>query len=75
MRSMALTIKGNVKGTNHAGEKDFQNSFQSIRAPTLLLLDSEGQVLWRQDEVVTDEYPFDLNAFESQIELLRATKQ
>jgi hypothetical protein len=45
-----------------------------IRAPTLILLDSAGQILWRQDEVIADEFPFALKPLESQIEILKTTK-
>lgn len=53
---------------------DLAHEYQVIRATTLLLLDSEGQILWRQDEVVSDEYPFDLIPLESQIEIMKAHK-
>ena len=69
---------------NHAGipiipinlerRPDLAQEYQVIRAPTLLLLDSAGQILWRQDEVISDEFPFDLKTLESQIELLKAGK-
>jgi len=53
---------------------DLAQQYQVIRAPALLLLDSAGQILWRQDEVISDEFPFDLKTLESQIELLKAVK-
>jgi hypothetical protein len=53
---------------------DLAQEYQVIRAPTLLLLDSAGQILWRQDEVISDEFPFDLIPLESQIEILKAGK-
>ena len=49
---------------------DLAREYQVIRAPTLLLLDSAGDIVWRQDEVASDEYPFDLKAVEAQIEKL-----
>jgi hypothetical protein len=44
--------------------------YKVIRGPTLLLIDPTGQVVWRQDEVVSDIEPFDLQAFELQIRKL-----
>lgn len=51
---------------------DLAQEYKVIRGPSLLLLDSAGQIHWRQDEVITDEFPFDLKTLESQIELLKA---
>ena len=69
---------------NHAGipiipinierRLDLAQEYQVIRAPALLLLDYTGQIFWRQDEVITDEFPFDLKLLESQIEILKAGK-
>jgi hypothetical protein len=47
---------------------DLAQQFQVSRAPSLVLLDSEGQVVWRQDEGLSDESPLDLNQAESQVE-------
>lgn len=41
-----------------------------FRAPTLVLLDAEGQVIWKQDEGLSDEAPLDLSQAEHQIEEL-----
>ena len=48
---------------------DLAREYQVIRAAILLLLDSAGEIVWRQDEVASDEYPFDLKAVEAQIEI------
>jgi len=37
------------------------------RAPALDLLDTEGQVFWKQDVGLSDEAPLDLDAAETQI--------
>lgn len=42
--------------------------FNIIRAPTLVLLNVDGQVVWKQDEGLSDESPLDLNQAERQIE-------
>jgi len=49
---------------------DLARQYDVIRAPTLVLLDAEGQVVWRQDEGLSDESPLDLNQAERQIEAL-----
>jgi len=49
---------------------DLAQQYQVIRAPTLVLLNAEGQVVWMQDEGLSDESPLDLNQAESQIEAL-----
>jgi hypothetical protein len=40
------------------------------RAPALVLLDAWGEVVWKQDECLSDEVPFDLEAAEGQIRAL-----
>lgn len=47
---------------------DLARQYDVIRAPTLVLLDAEGQVVWRQDEGLSDESPLDLDQAERQIE-------
>jgi hypothetical protein len=47
-----------------------KNKYKVIRAPTLLLLDEAGEVVLRQDNVVSDEEPLDLTAFEQEIRTL-----
>lgn len=49
-------------------------AFQVIRAPSLLLLDESGQIVYRQDDVISDAHPLDLTTFESKIEALRYEK-
>jgi hypothetical protein len=50
---------------------DLVRQYDVMRAPTLVLLNFEGQVVWRQDEVSSDEMPLDLDQAEGQIEALR----
>jgi len=49
---------------------DLAQQYEVIRAPTLVLLNAEGQVVWRQDEGLSDESPLDLNQAERQVEAL-----
>ena len=49
---------------------DLAQQYQVIRAPSLVLLNAEGQIVWRQDEGMSDESPLDLNQAYFQIELL-----
>jgi hypothetical protein len=41
-----------------------------VCAPALVLLDSQGQVVWKQDVGLSDEAPLDLSQAQSQIEAL-----
>ena len=49
---------------------DLKRKYKVIRAPTLLLLDAAGEIILRQDNVLSDEEPLDLTAFEVQINKL-----
>lgn len=49
---------------------DLAAQFGIVRAPALVLMDVEGQVVWKQDEGLSDESPLDLEQAESQIESL-----
>jgi len=44
--------------------------YEVIRAPALVLLNAEGQVVWRQDEGLSDESPLDLDQAEAWFEAL-----
>jgi len=46
---------------------DLAKQYKVIRAPTMLLLDATGEIVWRQDDVITDQLPLDLPAAEAQI--------
>jgi len=54
---------------------DLGQHYGVIRAPTLILVDGSGRVVWRQDEAVTDSAPFDVNMAESRIRELLETGQ
>lgn len=41
--------------------------FDVIRAPSLLLVDGSGKTILKQDEVVTDAQPLELQAFETKM--------
>jgi hypothetical protein len=47
---------------------DLAQKFGLVRAPALVLVNAEGQVVWKQDESLSDESPLDLEQAESQIE-------
>jgi hypothetical protein len=47
-----------------------KSKYKVIRAPTLLLVDATGEVIIRQDNVVSDDEPLDLATFEKEISLL-----
>lgn len=49
---------------------DLAQQYTVFRAPTLVLVNAEGQVVWKQDEGLSDESPLDLNQAERQIEAL-----
>ncbi len=46
---------------------DLRLEYRIARAPTLLLLDADGNEVWRQDEVTSDWRIFDLETAEAQI--------
>jgi hypothetical protein len=47
---------------------DLAQQYGVIRAPALILLDAEGQVIWEQDESLSDKAPLDLEQVEVQVE-------
>lgn len=49
---------------------DLARDYDIIRAPSLILLNVDGQVVWKQDEGLIDESPLDLNQAERQIEAM-----
>jgi len=49
---------------------DLARQYGVARAPALVLLDSLGQVVWKQDVSLSDKVPLDLNQVEVQIEVL-----
>ena len=46
---------------------DLAKQYKVIRAPSMLLLDASGEIVWRQDDVITDELPLDLTTIEMKI--------
>lgn len=46
---------------------DLVAQYDVIRAPALLLVDQAGEIVYRQDEVVSDTEPFNLPWFESKL--------
>lgn len=53
---------------------DLVRQYGVIRAPSLILVNAEGRVGWRQDEGLSDEMPLDLDHVEGQIEALRTNQ-
>ncbi len=49
---------------------DLAQTYGVIRAPTLILLDSAGEIVWRQDVGVSDEAPLDLDSAEAHLDKL-----
>jgi hypothetical protein len=49
---------------------DLAQEYGVIRAPALILLDAEGQVIWKQDESLSDEAPLNLKKVKVQVEAL-----
>ncbi len=47
---------------------DLGKQFDIIRAPALLLIDSEGKILFKQQDTVLDTAPLDLDAFQRVME-------
>ncbi len=50
---------------------DLAEQYEVIRAPALVLLDDQGQVVWKQDAGLSDEAPFDLATCQARIADLR----
>jgi hypothetical protein len=50
---------------------DLAQKYGVARAPALVLLDSQGQVVWKQDVGISDKAPLDLVAAELHIHQLR----
>lgn len=46
---------------------DLVRQYDVVRAPALVLLDADRQVVWKQDLGMSDEAPFDLDAVSIQI--------
>jgi hypothetical protein len=49
---------------------DLAQQYQVIRAPALVLLNAESEIVWKQDEGLSDQVPLDLNQAERQVEAL-----
>lgn len=49
---------------------DLSEQYDVNRVPALLLLDSQGQLMWKQDYSINDDLPLDLIQFELAIQLL-----
>ncbi len=60
-----------VRRINLEERPDLGKRYKIYRAPTLLLLDGDGNEVWRQDEIITDQRIFDLETAEAQIVTLQ----
>lgn len=47
---------------------DLAQQYDIYRVPTLMLLDSQGQLMWMQDYSINDEQPLELHQFEIEIQ-------
>lgn len=50
--------------------RDLAEQFGVVRAPAIVLINAEGQVIWKQDEGLSDESPLDMDQAERQVEAL-----
>jgi len=46
---------------------DLAKRYKVIRAPSMLILDASGQIIWRQVDVVSDDLPLDMVNAEAKI--------
>jgi hypothetical protein len=46
---------------------DLAQQYEVVRAPTLILVDGAGRVVWRQDEAASDTAPLGVSAAETNI--------
>jgi len=53
---------------------DLAQKYGVARTPALVLLDVQGQVVWKQDVGLSDEAPLDLIQFQSQVETLLSSE-
>jgi hypothetical protein len=51
---------------------DLGRQYSVVRAPALVLVDAEGQVVWKQSDSLSDESP--LNLEQAQVEIARLQK-
>ena len=47
---------------------DLADEYGIYRVPALVLVDSQGQMMWMQDYTVDDDHPLDLHQFEDEIQ-------
>jgi hypothetical protein len=53
---------------------ELQEQYDVVRAPTLILVDADGSMIYQQNEIITDEFPLDLNTFEQKIQEILSTE-
>ena len=46
---------------------DIARQYKAIRAPSMVLLNQDGEIVWRQDGVINDELPMDFQSLQIQI--------
>jgi hypothetical protein len=59
-----------IQRVDYNRRPDLVRQYNVARAPALVLLDSLGQVVWKQDLGLTDDAPLDLIEAQSQVEKL-----
>jgi hypothetical protein len=57
-----------IKTVDFDKRADLRKQFNVMRAPTLMLVDAAGSIVYQQNEVVSDDYPLDLETFEVKIQ-------
>ncbi|OGO64548.1 MAG: hypothetical protein A2029_15980 [Chloroflexi bacterium RBG_19FT_COMBO_47_9] len=70
LASWSVTLDGQISvfRVDFSRRPDLARQFDIARAPALVLLDSNGEVVWKQDVGLSDEAPLDLASANLQIE-------
>jgi hypothetical protein len=65
--SVAMEEQISILRVDFSRRPDLVSQYNVARAPALVLLDAQGQVVWKQDVGLSDEAPLDLIAAEAYI--------
>jgi hypothetical protein len=67
---VALEDRIHIIRVDFSRRPDLARQYDIARAPALVLLDSNGEVVWKQDVGLSDDAPLDLEQAKDQVELL-----
>jgi hypothetical protein len=72
LAAWAVTINGQISifRVDFSRRPDLVRQYDVGRAPALVLLNSQGRAVWKQDVGLSDEAPLDLIRAQNQIEVL-----